>query len=180
MRKSLADEGLCVEWPKTVREDEDLCIEAVYHTGVNDYEKLVNIDLRGLNLLSECTIKSDVDAAVADALWWAWYRYDIDEELKLNLGVKGAPGAVDLLEDLNEADRMLGRFVEVSEAVAYGMDIPDAADAKEIYIIGRDARVLCSMLAWIADKKVPFKWSDEEKSFAKRLRSQLINSLGEN
>lgn len=180
MREALAKAGLCVEWPETVRDDEDLCIEAVYHTGVNGYEKLVNIDLRGFDLLRKGTINSDVDAAVAGALWSAWYSYDIDDELKLNLEAKGAPGAVDLLEDLKEADRMLGYFAEVSEAVSYGGEPPDAADDKEIYIIGKDARALCGMLARIADKKVPFKWSKEEKAFAKSLRRQLINSLKEN
>lgn len=179
MMDALEDAGLNAVWPKSVESDSDLCIEATYYTGINDYEKIVNIDLRDRGLLGKRTTKADVDEIVAHELYDAWQGYDIDEEMQINLGVRGAPDAANLLEDLKEAERKLERFADVAAAVANGRPIPDAADNTEIVIRGKDAKRLCDLLERIAYFESTSPWNNEEKAFAKMIGDEMRNKIKE-
>ena len=179
MMDALEEEGLYVVWPKSVESDSNLCIEATYYTGINDYEKIVNIDLRDRGLLDKGTTKDDVDEAIHRELYDAWQCYDIDEEMQINLGARGAPDAANLLEDLKEAERKLERFADVAAAVANGRPIPDAADKTEIVIRGKDAKRLCDLLERIAYFESTSPWNNEEKAFAKMIGDEMRNKIKE-
>ena len=179
MMTALEAEGLQVDWPKNVKNAEKLCIEATYYTGINDYENIVNIDLRDLGTYGKAITKADVDDAVAHQLYDAWQGYDIDEEMQINLGVRGAPDAENLLEDLKEAERKLERFADVAAAVANGRPIPDAADKTEIVIRGKDAKSLCDLLERIAYFESTSPWNNEEKAFAKMIGDEMRNKIKE-
>lgn len=179
MMTALEAEGLQVDWPKSVKNAEELCIEATYYTGINDYEKIVNIDLRDLGTYGKAITKADVDDAVAHQLYDAWQGYDIDEEMQINLGARGAPDAENLLEDLKEAERKLERFADVAAAVANGRPIPDAADKTEVVIRGKDAKRLCDLLERIAYFESTSPWNNEEKAFAKMIGDEMRNKIKE-
>lgn len=121
MVDALEAEGLNVSWPKEVTGEEDLAIEGSYHTGKEEYEKLVLIDLRGDKCLET---EEDVDREIASELRDASDNYIIDEEVKAAIGTRGAPGVAALVWDCEEAEGLLERFADVAEAVANGRPVP--------------------------------------------------------
>lgn len=170
MIQALENEGLKVEWPKVIDEEEDLAIEATYYTGINAYEKLVLIDLRNYRPLDS---KKEVDIAISDQLRQAYEAYDIDEEMKLNLGGNGAPGAVELIKDLQEAEQKLERFADVADAVASGKPIPCKEDNAEITISVKDAKRICNILDRITRLDL------ETKAFAEMIRKEMERKIEE-
>lgn len=176
MMDALENEGLHITWPKVIEDEGDLAIEATYYTGANDYEKIVTIDLR--DALSIDT-KSGVDNAIAYELREAYEAYDIDDEMISILGGRGAPGAADLLEDLQEAEKCLERFADVAYAVASGRPIPKKEDEAEITIRGKDAKRVCDLLEKIAYFHGSGPWNNEEKAFAKMIGDELRNKIKE-
>ena len=175
MAQALEAEGLYVEWPKHIRTVEDLAIEATYYTGANGYpyKKTVLIDLR--DKLSIDT-KSGVDNCISYALTDAYNAFDIDEEMKIHLGQRGAPDAAGLLADLQEADNRLWRFSLVADSVACGLPVPDKDDEAEITIRGKDARRICELLEKDAKCKSGVL-NNEDKAFAKMISDELRNKI---
>lgn len=143
MADALEAEGLHVDWPLFIEDEGDLAIEGFYYTGVNDYEKCVTIDLRDKVGIDS---KSGVDNAISYELREAYEAYDIDEEMRLNLGANGAPDAAELLDDFQEAEKCLERFADVADAVASGRPIPKKEDEAEITIKGKDAKKIVELL----------------------------------
>jgi len=176
MAEALENEGLHVTWPKAIEDEEDLAIEATYYTGINDYEKCVTIDLRDKVGIGS---KAGVDNAIAYELREAYEAYDIDENMRINLGGRGAPGAADLLADLQEAEKCLERFADVADAVASGSPIPKKEDEAEITIRGKDAKRVCDILEKIAYFHGSGPWNNEEKAFAKMIGDELRNKIKE-
>lgn len=184
MAEALENEGLHIAWPKTIKEENDLAIEATYYTGINDYEKGVVIDLRDTLALGS---KAGVDNAIAHELQEAYEDYNIDEEMSLNLQgteserrARGVPEAADLLEDLKEAEKSLKRFAEVADAVAEGREIPAKEDSVEVSISGKDAKRVADLLEeYIAN----FNWTNtptkEDKAFARMICDELRNKIKE-
>lgn len=124
MAEALEAEGLYVTWPSVIKSEGDLVIEGSFTTG-EGWEKLVTIDLRDKLALGT---KTDVDNAISYELTEAYEAFDVDEELKLNLGANGAPDAERLLEDMKEQEKCLKRFSDVADAVASGRPLPVAED----------------------------------------------------
>ena len=124
MAEALEAEGLYVKWPSVIKGEEDLAIEGTFTTG-EGWEKLVTIDLRDKLALGT---KAGVDNAISYELTEAYEAFDVDEELKLNLGANGAPDAERLLEDMKEQEKCLKRFSDVADAVASGRPLPVAED----------------------------------------------------
>lgn len=173
MAQALEAEGLYVDWPKHIRDVEDLAIEATYYTGANGYKKTVLIDLR--DKLSIGT-KSGVDNCISYALTDAYNAFDIDEEMKIHLGQRGAPDAAGLLADLQEADNRLWRFSLVADSVACGLPVPDKDDEAEITIRGKDARRICDILEKVAKCKSGVL-NNEDKAFAKMISDEMRNKI---
>lgn len=183
MAEALENEGLHIAWPKTIKDENDLAIEATYYTGINDYEKSVVIDLRDKVGL---TSKSGVDNAISYELREAYEDYNIDEEMSLNLQgtesermARGVPEATDLLEDLKEAEKCLKRFAEVADAVAEGRKIPTKEDSVEVSVSGKDAKRVADILEKIAYWKKSGPWNHEEQAFAKMIVDELRNKIKE-
>lgn len=175
MMDALKNEGLNITWPKAVKDESDLAIEGTFYTGC-DWEKLVTIDLRDKVGIES---KSGVDNAIAHELSEAYEAFDIGEEMKLNLGVRGAPDAASLLEDMQEQDNMLKRFAEVADAVAEGRKIPVEEDTAEVTISGKDAKRVADILDTISDfdwKRTP---TNDDKAFAKMIADELRNKIKE-
>ena len=149
MAEALENEGLHVEWPKTVKDESDLAVEGTFLTGCN-WEKLVTIDFRHTVGIES---KSGVDNAIAYELREAYENFNIDEEMQLNLQgsasereARGVPDAARLLEDMQEQEKCLKRFAEVADAVASGIPIPSKSDEAEITIRGKDAKKIVELL----------------------------------
>lgn len=171
MAEALEDEGLFIEWPKTVKDDEDLAIEATYTTGANDYEKIVLIDLRSYGNLAS---KRGVDTAIAAELEQAWQDYDVGEEMEIYLGTRGAPEPALLLADLQEAESRLERFSNVARAVALGNPIPVEDSKKEHTFKGEDLERLLDLLKKVAATEGnSIRLSNDEKAFAKMLADEI-------
>lgn len=148
MMQALEDEGLNIAWPKTgnVKDEELLAIDATFYTGC-DWEKLVLIDLRRMLAIDS---KAGVDNAVANQLQEAYDNFDIDEEMKVNMGANGAPDAERLLEDMKEQESCLKRFAEVANAVAEGRPVPPKETGEEneetVHITPETASRICYLL----------------------------------
>ena len=149
MIKALEEEGLNIAWPKTgnVKDEELLAIDATFYTGC-DWEKLVLIDLRRMLAIDS---KAGVDNAVANQLQEAYDNFDIDEEMKVNMGANGAPDAERLLEDMKEQEACLKRFAEVANAVAEGRPVPpkevEAKDGVTVTLTAEKAERVKEILA---------------------------------
>lgn len=183
MMDALENEGLHITWPKIVKEEIDLAIEATYYTGANDYAKGVLIDLRDKVGIES---KSGVDNAIAYELQEAYEDYNIDEEMSLNLQgteyerrARGVPEATDLLKDLKEAEKCLKRFADVANAVAEGRKIPAEEDTAEITLTGKDAKRVADLLEKIAYFPKSGPWNHEEQAFAKMIVDELRNKIKE-
>ena len=175
MMEALENEGLIITWPKTVKEESDLAIEGTFYTGC-DWEKLVSIDLRGKVGLQS---KTGVDNAIAYQLREAYENFDIDEEVRLNIGGNGAPDAARLVEDIQEQEKRLERFTDVAYAVAEGREIPAEDNTKEVTIMGKDAKRLCAILEPLTDFKLVCPFNNEEKAFVKMICDELRNKIKE-
>ena len=182
MAEALENEGLHVEWPKTVKDEGDLAVEGLFHTGC-DWEKIVTIDLRDKVALGS---KEGVDNAIAYELREAYENFDIDEEMQLNLQgsaaereARGVPDAARLLEDMQEQEKRLERFADVAEAVAEGREIPAEEDSVEVSISGKDAKRVADLLETIAN----FNWTNTptngDKAFARMICDELRNKVKE-
>lgn len=183
MAEALGNEGLRIDWPKTIHDREDLAIEATFYTGC-DWEKGVLIDLRDMLALES---KAGVDNAVANQFREAYDNFDIDEEMQLNLQgsasereARGVPDAARLLEDMKEQEKCLKRFAEVAEAVAEGREIPANGDNEEVTIRGKDAKRVADLLEmYIAN----FNWTNtptnDDKAFARMICDELRNKIKE-
>lgn len=147
MMAALENEGLSVDWPTTVKGENDLAVEGTFYTGC-DWEKIVTIDLRDKEAVGT---KSGVDNAIAYELREAYEAFDVNEELKLNMEgsaeereARGVPDAARLLEDMQEQGKRLQRFAEVAEAVAEGRETPpkeqEPQDGETIHITPQMAR----------------------------------------
>lgn len=183
MAEALENEGLHIAWPKSIKEENDLAIEATYYTGINDYEKGVLIDLRNKVAIGS---KEGVDNAITYELREAYENFDIDEEMQLNLQgsaaereARGVPDAAQLLEDMQEQEKMLKRFADVADAVAEGREIPAKEDSVEVSISGKDAKRIADLLETIAN----FNWvntpSNGDKAFARMICDELRNKIKE-
>lgn len=182
MMDALENEGLRIDWPKTIHDREDLAIDATFYTGCS-WEKSVLIDLRDMLALES---KAGVDNAVANQFREAYDNFDIDEEVQLNLQgsasereARGVPDAVRLLEDMQEQEKMLKRFAEVAEAVAEGREIPAEEDTAEVTLGGKDARRVADLLERIAYFQKSGPWNNEEQAFAKMIVDELRNKIKE-
>lgn len=181
MAQALENEGLSIDWPKTIHDREDLAIEATFYTGC-DWEKGVLIDLRDMPALES---KAGVDDAIANQFREAYDNFDIDEEMSLNLQgtehkreARGVPDAERLFEDMKEQEKCLERFAEVAEAVAEGRKIPAKGDNAEVTIRGKDAKRVADLLERIAYfGEGP--WNHEEHAFAKMIVDELRNKVKE-
>lgn len=145
MAEALEAEGLYVTWPSVIKNEGDLAIEGSFTTG-EGWEKLVIIDLRDKLALGT---KTGVDNAIAYELTAAYEAFDVDEELKLNLGANGAPDAEHLLEDMKEQEKCLKRFSDVADAVASGRPLPpkeDEEDRETVHIMPETASRICYLL----------------------------------
>ena len=145
MAEALEAEGLYVTWPSVIKNEGDLAIEGSFTTG-EGWEKLVTIDLRDKLALGT---KTDVDNAISYELTEAYEAFDVDEELKLNIGANGAPDAERLLEDMKEQEACLKRFSDVADAVAGGRPIPpkeDEEDRETVHITPQTAQMIVDYL----------------------------------
>lgn len=148
MMEALDKEGLSVNWPDDVRGE---CIDASYWTSNGSYEKIANIDFRSYTLNTQ----KDVDLAISEQLDECYQCFSVDEEMSLHMSIKaderiahGTPSARDLVEDLEEAEQMLGHFAKVACAVVNDTPIPerDGDAEKTIKLSLKDCKMVLDVL----------------------------------
>lgn len=143
MKKVLDEEGLNIDWPKGKVDIASFAIDGYFYTGAGDWEKAVVIDLRD----KEITNAKEADKAIADQLQVAYDNYDVGEEFKIYIGVRGAPEAETLWEDLKEAKDSLKRFAELAYAVCRGKEIPpEKTEEKKVEITLEKAKQIVEFL----------------------------------
>ena len=125
MLDALADEGLILT--KSV-EQNGIIYEGSFFTGV-DYEKTVNIDLRG----KRPKTKRQADKIACIELRVAYDQYSVAEQMRKclnaqNDGLQGVPEPERLLADLQEEEAQLERFADVANAVYWKQPIPPAPE----------------------------------------------------
>lgn len=172
MAAALENEGLRISWPDTITDPEQLAIDGYFYTG-DCWEKNVLIDLRNMEL----NTKGEVDRAVVNQLDAAYEAFDVDEEVNICLDAPGAPDAARLVEDKQEEEQRLKRFMEVADAVASGREIPAEADNTEITISGKDAMRIVELLKKVGDYKYTHSFPDDDKAFANMIADEITNKV---
>ena len=149
MADALEDEGLHIEWPKTIEDESDLAIEGSFLTGPG-WEKTVVIDLRDEG---ELKTKAEVDEAICRQLEVSWESFDVGDELALHMqgsayerDARGVPEPDRLVADLYEQDARLERFYNVAEAVVGGYNIPPEKEKENIHLTETDTETVCKFL----------------------------------
>lgn len=82
-------------WSTHVDESDDgITVECECHTDLTDYDLIVVLDMRGKDVHDPSAWAEEAIEAVE--------AYDVEEEVKINLGGRGAPGVVEMVRDFSD------------------------------------------------------------------------------